>query len=89
MVLVGVGEGGLNKNNLLAKKKSFKLDWLKRPKTVQKNEIWSRKQMIQNFIFEVYLLISDFLVKILKVSSYCHKKNISTVSFLDAQDYIL
>lgn len=45
--------------------------------------------MIQNFIFEVYLLISDFLVKILEVSSYCHKKNISTVSFLDAQDYIL
>ena len=34
MVLVGVG--GLNKNNLLAKKKSFKLDWLKRPKTVPK-----------------------------------------------------
>ena len=36
------------------------------PKTVRKNETWTRKKLIQNLIFEVYLLISDFLAQSLK-----------------------
>ena len=52
-----VGEGGAEK-----------LHWLKFAKTVPKNKIWTRKQMIKNLINEVYLLISNFLVESLKVS---------------------
>ena len=40
-----------------------KLNWLKRPKTVPKNEIWARKYMIQKHLFGVYLLISNFLLE--------------------------
>ena len=45
-----------------------KLHWLKFAKTVPKNEIWTRKQMIKNLINEVYLLISNFLVESLNTN---------------------
>ena len=35
-------------------------------KQSQKSEIWIRKQIMQNLIFGVYLLISDFLEESLK-----------------------
>ena len=38
-------------------------NWLESSKVISKNEIWTRKYMIQNLFFGVvYLLISDFLV---------------------------
>ena len=39
------------------RRKTLKLHWLKRSKTVQKKENLDQKQMIQNLIFVVYLLI--------------------------------
>ena len=47
---------------------ALKLHCLKRPKTVSKDEIWTRKQIIQNLIYGVYLLISDVLVRRLKAN---------------------
>ena len=44
--------------------KKLKLQWLKRSKTAPKNEIWIRKQMIQNLLFGVvFPLLLDFLVE--------------------------
>ena len=48
--------------------KALKLHWLKSHKAVPKDEIWTKKQIIQNFIYGIYLLISDVLVRSLKVS---------------------
>ena len=49
-------------HGLLAAKKKKK-NWLKSSKIIAKNEIWTRKYMIQNLLFgAVYLIISDFLV---------------------------
>ena len=48
-------------HDLLAAK-NYK-NWLKSSKIIAKNEIWTRKYMIQNLLFGVvYLIISDFLV---------------------------
>ena len=44
--------------------KIFKSHWLKRPKTVlKKKETWTKIQMVQNLMFGVYPLISEFLVE--------------------------
>ena len=57
-----------------------KLHWLKRTKLVEtpliKNETWTRKEMIQNLIFEVYLLISDFLAECLKVNKNSQQRSL-------------
>ena len=50
------------------RQKKIKLHWLKRPKAVTENKIWTRKKMIENLIFGVYLLNSDFLIESLKVN---------------------
>ena len=43
------------------RQKILKFHWIKGLKTVPNDEIWIRKYMIKNFVFGVYLLISDFL----------------------------
>ena len=53
------------------RQKKLNLHWLKCPKTVPKKEKMKfglEKKMIQNLIFGVYLLISDFLAEILKAN---------------------
>ena len=47
-------------------RKLLKLHWLKHPKTVPKNEILTRKKLIQYVTFGVFLLISDFLAESLR-----------------------
>ena len=42
-------------------------------KQSQKSEIWNRKQITQNLIFVVYLLISDFLAESLKANKNWQK----------------
>ena len=48
--------------------KKFKIRWLKSPKTVLKNKSWTRKYMIKNIVFAVYVLMSLFQIFWQKVS---------------------
>ena len=50
-----------------------KLHRLKHPKIVPKNETWTRKQMIQNLKFGVYLLISYFFAESFKANKNWQK----------------
>ena len=48
--------------------KKFKIRWLKSPKTVLKNKSWTRKYMIKNIVFGVYVRMSLFHIFWQKVS---------------------
>ena len=57
--------------------KIFKSHWLKRPKTVlKKKETWTKIQMVQNLMFGVYLLISEFLVESPKANENQQKRSL-------------
>ena len=73
------GVGGLSKtfgHHSCPTTKNFQILLTKTPwNSSQKNEIWSRTEIIQNVRFGLYLLISDFLeesLKANKASKKCH-----------------
>ena len=55
------------------RQKILRLHWLECPKTVAKNKIWTRKQVIENLIFGVYLLIPGLLVESRKANKNYQK----------------
>ena len=46
--------------------KNLKLHWLKRLKTIPKRNVWTKKLMVQDFLFGVFLLVLGFLAEVFK-----------------------
>ena len=58
------------------RQKVLKLNWLKCCKTARKKGIWTKKCIIQNLIFGVYFLNSDFLAERIKANKNKGKRSL-------------
>ena len=71
------------------RQKVLKLNWLKCCKTARKKGIWTRKYIIQNLIFGVYFLISDFPAERIKANKKGKRSLILQYSFIQKTSLIL